>query len=612
MKKIATASLFVLSIAILLFSSHITSPHHSAVVGQSEVNGGDQECYHRCDNRTFPTIAKGLALFAGSDGYLQAVDILTGTQKWEFDPKLESSVSFPPFFPLIVDNMAYISLRDTVYSIDLSTGQPKMSFKIEFEVTSDHLLSNKGVLYVGCGDQLYAFEIATGKEKWKINVSEKSPGRTFFWQADGILHALVDEIVLFGQEDGSLYAIDTNTGKQIWKYTALNGGAGFPAIANGVVYVGSSDGDLYALDLKTGETRWRLMTRRGRAHAPAVVGGSVYFASGQYLYAVESDSGRELWEFKTAGYVLGYPIINDEIVCFASHDSKPQVADRDYIQALDVNTGKERWRFEAVPLHWGIAVDAGGVYFGSGPRFFGLDLKTGKEKWLFRIEGEDGINSWPIVVNGAAYFVSQHQILYAIDTKTGALKWKVKAKERPEPQRKIPPSESLSRSEAKMITRRAREIMLAIKNRDMATLSTFVHPGKGVRFSPYWYIQPEAEQVFTRKQIHNLFASKRKYLWGREDASGDPIRLTARQYFKQWVYDRDFLNPRKIDNDESGTTMTSNFDSVYPEAIFISYYDPGEPESGFDWASLFLAFEKKGKTWYLVGIIHNTYTMWEG
>ena len=608
MKKILTGSLFVLFIAMLLFSAYTTSSHHSAVVGQAEINGGDQECYHGCDKRIIPAIANGLALFAGGDGYLQAVDILTGMQKWEFDPKLEDGVSFPPVFPLVADNLAHISLDDTVYSIDLSTGQPKMSVKSGFGVTPDHLLANKGVLYVGYNDQLHAFEIATGKEKWNINVSESSPGRTVFWEADGVLYGIVDEVLLFGLEDGALYGIDTQTGQQKWKIAA-NGSARFPVIADGVVYVGSSDGNLYAIDFQTGETRWSLMTRRGRARTPKVVGGSVYFACGQYLYAVESGSGIELWEFKAAGYVIGAPIITNEIVCFASHTSKPQVAEQDYIQALDVNTGKEQWRFAAPPLYWGIAADAGGVYFGSGSRFFGLDIKTGKQKWLFRIEGEDGMNTWPVVVNGIAYFVSQHQSLYAIDTKTGALIWKVNAKARPEPQRKIPPSESLSRSEAKIINRRAREIMLAIKNKDMAKLSSFVHPRKGVRFSPYWYIHPEEEQVFTRKQIHNLFASKRKYLWGTEDASGDPIRLTARQYFKQWVYDRDFLNPRKTGDDESGTTMTSNLDAVYPEAIIISYYDPGEPEYVSDWASLFLAFEKKGKTWYLVGIIHNTYTM---
>jgi hypothetical protein len=171
---------------------------------------------------------------------------------------------------------------------------------------------------------------------------------------------------------------------------------------------------------------------------------------------------------------------------------------------------------------------------------------------------------------------------------------------------------SIAKAE-KIFAGRARAIMQAIKHGDMATLSTFVHPRKGVRFSPYWYVQPEEALTFSRKQIGNLLTSKRKYHWGTEDGSGDPIRLTARRYFKQWVYDRDFLNAENIGYNElfaGPTTMACNFDDAYPEAIFVSFYDPGnEPQSEFDWASLFLAFEKKGKTWYLVGIIHNTYTM---
>jgi outer membrane protein assembly factor BamB len=626
MPKIVLASLLVLCSAVLLFSAYPTSTHHSAptksahpsaVIGQGDVNSGDNECFHPCDTHLFPVIANGLVLFAGVGGYLQAVDRLTGAPKWEFDPKPEGGAGSLPSSILIAENLAHICLYSTVYSLDLSTGQPKMSSNVEFAVTSDHLLANKGVLYVGSGDHLHAFEIATGKEKWNTNVSERPPGRTTIWQADGTLYGIVDEVVLFGLEDGTLYGIDTQTGQQKWKI-ATNGSARFPVIADGVVYVGSSDGNLYTLDFQTGETRWSVMTRRGRAHTPVVVGGSVYFACGQYLYAVESGSGNELWECKTAGYVIGAPIITSELVCFASHVSKSQVDEQDYIQALDVNTGKEQWRFTAPPLHWGIAVDADGVYFGSGPRFFGLDLKTGKEKWLFRLAGEDRIILLPVVVDGVAYVVSENQILYALDTTTGALIWKVKAKVRPEPQPiippLIPPRERMSVAEAeKIFAGRARAVLRAIKHGDMAKLSAFVHPRKGVRFSPYWYVQPE-DLIFNRKQIGKLFASKRKYNWGRaEDGSGEPIRLTVRQYFKQWVYDRDFLNVAQIGYNEivgPPAPLICNFEDVYPEAIFVSFYDPGsQSQSELDWASLFLAFEKRGETWYLVGIIHNVWTI---
>ena len=104
---------------------------------------------------------------------------------------------------------------------------------------------------------------------------------------------------------------------------------------------------------------------------------------------------------------------------------------------------------------------------------------------------------------------------------------------------RLPPTEA-----ERIIARCAKQVLLALKSRDIAKLSEHVHPRKGLRFSPYHSVNPakDGDRVFTRRQIESLLAGKKRYLWGAEDGSGDPIRLTFAAYLRKFVYDHDYLS----------------------------------------------------------------------
>lgn len=162
-----------------------------------------------------------------------------------------------------------------------------------------------------------------------------------------------------------------------------------------------------------------------------------------------------------------------------------------------------------------------------------------------------------------------------------------------------------------LIAARARETILALKRRDMQRLSGLVHPTKGVRFTPYNYTDVKEDRVFRRAQVKGLLANRKKYLWGSYDGSGDPIRLTFRKYYNQFVYDWDFASDKEVRYNVSARTNT-NYDNVYeiyPDSIVVEYLNPGTVESGMDWSALRLVFEKKNGTWYLVGVLHNEWTI---
>jgi len=174
----------------------------------------------------------------------------------------------------------------------------------------------------------------------------------------------------------------------------------------------------------------------------------------------------------------------------------------------------------------------------------------------------------------------------------------------------------LSSDEARrIIAGRARQVMIAIKNRDMRALSTFVHPRKGVRFSPYVYAIPKTDRVLRRNQLVSLYRSRRRLFWGEQDGSGDPIRLTFRQYLGRFVYQQDLLTDKEVGyNPEHRVgpgTDINNLLETYPQAILVRYSHEGTtgPEGGaMDWRQLWLVFEKLGDVWYLVGVANNEWT----
>ena len=99
----------------------------------------------------------------------------------------------------------------------------------------------------------------------------------------------------------------------------------------------------------------------------------------------------------------------------------------------------------------------------------------------------------------------------------------------------------------------------------------------------------------------------------RFDGSGEPINLTFEAYFERFIYDADFARPHAIGYNEiigAGNTI-NNIAEVYPNAVTIEYHFEGfDPTfAGLDWRSLRLVLEGKEGTWYLVGIVHDEWTI---
>jgi hypothetical protein len=176
------------------------------------------------------------------------------------------------------------------------------------------------------------------------------------------------------------------------------------------------------------------------------------------------------------------------------------------------------------------------------------------------------------------------------------------------------PERIASKESERIIAGRAKSVLQALKAGNIAKFSTFVHRQKGVRFSPYAQVLPDEDRVIKQNQLARMWNGKTRYKWGAYDGSGDPIRLTFRKYHRRFIFDHDFSRAERVvynpEHMSRGNTP-NNIPEIYPQSIAVEYHFSGFEErySGHDWVSLWLVFEKKGSTWFVVGIVHDEWTI---
>ena len=157
-----------------------------------------------------------------------------------------------------------------------------------------------------------------------------------------------------------------------------------------------------------------------------------------------------------------------------------------------------------------------------------------------------------------------------------------------------------------------RATLAAFKKRDAPALAALAHPSKGIRFTPYSYLQA-SNITLSSSQLTTAFTDPTKRTWGFTDGRGDPITLTFADYVSSYVYERDFAASSQTAYNKTigfGNSI-DNTATVYPDAILFEAYDPGPDPALKDvqWQSLRLLFERSDNRWYLVSVIHAAWTI---
>ena len=152
----------------------------------------------------------------------------------------------------------------------------------------------------------------------------------------------------------------------------------------------------------------------------------------------------------------------------------------------------------------------------------------------------------------------------------------------------------------------AARIAAALGSADMTALARRVHPLRGVRFSPYAAVDTVRDVTLPAGELGPALRSARARVWGADDGSGDPIRLTFRAYLRRFAYDRDFARAPTVTYNAPGERARAVWDA-YPCAILAEFAVPETDERPAE--SLLLVFERYRGAWYLRGVVHAGWTI---
>ena len=156
-------------------------------------------------------------------------------------------------------------------------------------------------------------------------------------------------------------------------------------------------------------------------------------------------------------------------------------------------------------------------------------------------------------------------------------------------------------------------LVQALKDEDYAALACFVHPERGVTFTPYSTVDFDTDRTLSQNQINELATDKTVYAWGYRDGRGDQIDMTISQYFETYVFNTDYTKAPQIGVDQvmMGGNALENLTEAYPDCRFIDFCFPqlDPANQGLDWCSLKLIFEPGETNWLLVGVIHSQWTI---
>ena len=164
-----------------------------------------------------------------------------------------------------------------------------------------------------------------------------------------------------------------------------------------------------------------------------------------------------------------------------------------------------------------------------------------------------------------------------------------------------------------ILTELNKKILTAIKKKEYQSIASYVHPQLGLRFSPYATVDVNNDAIFQAAELVKIMKDDTQLFWGNYDGTGDPIDLSAKEYFAQFVYDADFLKAEKVMINRSSAQGNSinNITSVYRDCDYVENYFSGfdKKYDGMDWRALRLVFQKEGNRYYLVGLVHDQWTI---
>ncbi len=334
------------------------------------------------------------------------------------------------------EKWASYSLRKSYYnSDDYGYKRPDYSINKEYDkvkeiwivktsagIYSSPVIYNKNV-YVGDDlGFLSCYSLSSGKKMWEFKSENRIVGTP----------AASNGVVVFGSADKKIYGVNAKTGKLCWECPAKEAVLGAVTIDNGIAYIGASDHTFRAIDVKTGKLRWEYTDVKGYIETrPLIYEGKVIFGAwDNNLYALDKESGRELWKWNGN---LTRMHFSPAAVWSVAANGKVFITDpQRAMTAIDANSGKTIWRtFQSTVRETiGLSADKMRLYsktMQDSVVCFSTEGNVPKQIWATDVKfGYEHAPSMLVEKDGVVFGSTKSGVVFALEAFSGKLLWKHK------------------------------------------------------------------------------------------------------------------------------------------------------------------------------------------
>lgn len=291
---------------------------------------------------------------------------------------------------------------------------------------------NKTISASRMGDVI-AFDQATGKKLWQIDLSDINNERRFW---DSRVSALVAggpiagmSKVFLGTENGKIFALEAETGELVWQGDVKGEIITPPAIDDGILVVNSASGILKAFNADTGEELWQVqqdvpaLTLRGIS-APVIASGGVLLGTGKGDVSVYIlDKGQQGWATE-----IGEPTGSTELERVIDVDAAPVVfgdkiyaiSSRGNLAAIDLKSGRILWKRQFSSYRQ-ISVHRNDIYITNNRgHVYAINRNNGIERWSNLSLANRGVTG-PVVVDDYIVVGDFEGYLHWLNQETGEI-----------------------------------------------------------------------------------------------------------------------------------------------------------------------------------------------
>ena len=240
-------------------------------------------------------LVDGVVYLADAHGMVDAINVMTGLQKWSTDVSGTAKIDTTP---AVIGNLVIVgSVNQRIYALNSTTGKLVWTTLLGDAIESSPSAAGAEIFLGADNGDVYALQSSTGKVLW----TEKAAGKVKGSPAVDAVRGLV----IVGDGTGVVRAFAMTTGKLQWEYTAGGTITANPTIAANTVYVGSSNGNVYALHEGNGTLRWKYATG-GPVTVPVTFQGvDVIVAAKTSLRLLSDTTGKVLQSIRESGTIVG-------------------------------------------------------------------------------------------------------------------------------------------------------------------------------------------------------------------------------------------------------------------------------------------------------------------